>query len=224
MSLAYIDTPAPVYAAGDTPGDALVLEIAEAPDWTTGASATWELEGGTEPAAAIASVTYDSGPDPATVTLGIDASAVAAAGVLVVRIYLEGEGTEREALAPYRIPVESLEGPWLSLAELREEWADAPENNRVLFAISRAAIRAILRWAPNNPNDPATPDADSYRRAHVMHSRATWQAATGTTSDTLGDGEFAVTIYPLDWHVKNVLRGKTAPDSEAGAAADWGGF
>lgn len=203
MSNAYIETTAPAFVAGDAPVAPLELTIADAPEGTTGASATWELETGSAPAVDIAGVTFADG----VVSFALPAAAVADAGVVAVLVTLTAPGGS-ERLEPLRVAVEPASSKFLTLAELRSRWADAPEDNATLYDLSQSAIEAILDWAPDDPDDPETPTRSQYRKAHKMQCVSAWNAETGTTSDTLGDGEYAVTIYPLDWHVKNTLRSR----------------
>lgn len=204
MSNAYIETSAPSFVVADVPLVPLELTITDAPDGTTGASVTWELEDGSADPVNIGGATFVDG----VVTFSLPAEALADAGVVAVAVTLTTDAGGRERLEPLRIPVEPPSSKFLTLAELRARWADAPEDNATLYDLSQAAIASILDWAPDDPDDPEAPSRSRYRRAHVMQARAAWQASTGTTSDQLGDGEFAVTIYPLDWHVKNTLRGR----------------
>lgn len=204
MSNAYIETSAPSFVVADVPLVPLELTITDAPAGTTGASVTWELEDGSADPANIGGATFEDG----VVTFSLPAEALADAGVVAVAITLTTDAGGRERLEPLRIPVEPSSSKFYTLGELRGKWADAPEDNATLYDLSQAAIGQILDWAPDDPDDPKTPTRSRYRRAHLMQVRAAWQAATGTTSDQLGDGEFAVTVYPLDWHTKNTLRGR----------------
>lgn len=206
MSSAFLATPAPSYVAGDTPATPLELTVTDAPATTSGASATWELEAGDTEPATIDGVTYESG----VVTLTLPAGAVATEGVVAVLVTLTTTAGGVERLEPLRVAVEPASSFFLTLAELRSRWADAPEDNAELYDLSSTSITQILRWAPDDPDDPERPTRSQYRKAQLQQCRASWNASAGTISEQVGDGEYATPVYPLDWHVKNTLRSRDA--------------
>ncbi|MFC4632117.1 hypothetical protein ACFO6V_28000 [Promicromonospora alba] len=92
-------------------------------------------------------------------------------------------------------------------ALITEVWADAPTFNvNALTAYLEAAHTQCVAYAPALVDDADIPQ--SYLLAEIMQARALANSMTAGTADQFGDG-FAVTVYPMDWNVKNLLRPKT---------------
>lgn len=99
---------------------------------------------------------------------------------------------------------------WASLADARAEWADAvtmddPELERYL----QAAYEQCVEFAPEL-DDGQTLIPARLVQAQVMQARAIWRAVKAGDGDQIGPDGLTVTVYPMDWTVKNLLRPRRA--------------
>lgn len=102
---------------------------------------------------------------------------------------------------------------WLDTEDVRSQWLDAPVNDDELADLLKAAWEQCAAYAPEAvgittgavvlASVPA-----SYKRAQLMQARALYRALIAGSNDQLGSGEFGVTVFPMDWTVKNLLRPK----------------
>lgn len=98
---------------------------------------------------------------------------------------------------------------WLSadvpadLALLAELWPDSVALDSVTLAhLLDVARSACAAYAPQTPADiPA-----SWRQAQAMQARALSRAGVVGPGDQLGTEGITVTVYPLDWTVRQLLR------------------
>lgn len=97
--------------------------------------------------------------------------------------------------------LETLEAYWPNVAEV-----PADSIGRYLAA----AARQCEEFAPALPAEPA-PLPDGYHLAQAMQARALWRSGTVGGGDQYGGGEFTVTVFPMDWTVKALLRPKRGP-------------
>ena len=95
-----------------------------------------------------------------------------------------------------------------------EEWADAPSDVVVLASYLTEAHEQCLAFLPQLPDAdgvywPVIPDPvpASFRRAQLLQARALQRSAVAGVGDQVGT-EFPVTVFPMDWTVKNLLRPK----------------
>lgn len=99
---------------------------------------------------------------------------------------------------------------WLTPEEARTEpyWPECEvEEDDALARLLAAARTACEAFAPSLEEGADVPE--HYRLAQAAQARAIWRAGGGTTDGTdLGGTEYAVTVYPLDWNVKALLRPK----------------
>lgn len=51
-----------------------------------------------------------------------------------------------------------------------------------------------------------TPIPERWRQAQGLQARALYRSSTAAAGDTLGEDGFTVTVYPMDWNVKALLR------------------
>lgn len=63
--------------------------------------------------------------------------------------------------------------------------------------------------------DAYAPDADvipdNYVHAQVLQARALWRASIAGRDDQIGMDGMTVTVFPMDWTVKALLRPKRGP-------------
>lgn len=95
----------------------------------------------------------------------------------------------------------------LSQAPFASVWtdgADLDEDTAELFLAS--ARDQCVAFAPAPTGDEDAPVPQSFRLAQVMQARALWRSGKAGSGDQIGGGEFAVTVFPMDWTVKRLLR------------------
>lgn len=125
---------------------------------------------------------------------------LSSAGVNILRVKL---GTQ--ALTPLRFAVESGD-QWVSIEEARDKWRDAPESDTALFELLETARITCVAFAPELAEGTAVPL--NYRAANLMQARNQWNASKVDPNGQVGADGFQITIFPLDWAVKALLRPK----------------
>jgi hypothetical protein len=93
---------------------------------------------------------------------------------------------------------------WLTVEELRDRWPDAPIDDAEAEDFMDAAFEQCVTFL----NDPEAEGTPSRRLALVMQTRSVWRA-TEADSNEIGPEGFAITAFPMDWQVKNLLRPKS---------------
>lgn len=180
------------YARGDVPSAPVTIELDTEHAWTA-------VE------ASLGTATIDG----TTVTLTLPA--LEDAGLVTVRLVVSDGAGKRETVDEVVIAVEDPDDGWNSIARIRSKWADAPDDDAYLYELMLSARRDCKRNQP--AADPATAtdpeDANAYRLAEQLQTIARWTASRATNTDRLGDDVTGVTVFPMDWHVKQLLRPKT---------------
>lgn len=195
------------YVIGDIPADALEVDVSEAgPSSLYGAaSVTLHKPDGTV-AADFGSLPVP--PDGVLLVPFGTTSAFTVAGLHEVRVVLttgEGATLRRETVPAVPVVVEAPDG-WHSLESARADWRDAPYEDAPLFSVLASAKDQCLAFAPAVDVVPAR-----YRQAQLMQARALWNSGHVNSDGNLGsEGGFTVTVFPMDWTVKNLLRPKRA--------------
>lgn len=185
---------------GDRPAETLEVTPLLDLERYTSATGTVHRPDGTE--AGVATVTLDVD------TLDLDLSAITfdVAGVWEVRITVTGEaGTRR--VAPVQVVVQDEDTGWHNLDSARRaDWPDAVEMNDItLWRLLETAKGDVLEFAPVLAEGAAIPTR--YQAAQLMQARNRWNSALANpaTGDSGLDG-FTLTVFPLDWQVKQLLR------------------
>lgn len=136
------------------------------------------------------------------------------AGVNRLRVSLGGQ-----ALAPISFVVEPPT-EWLTIEDARDRWRDATASDVELYELLESARVQCEAFAPTLPEnieyDEELPLVGSsphrvpihYRHAQLMQARNMWNAAKVDPKGHVGADGFAVTIFPMDWAVKALLRPK----------------
>jgi hypothetical protein len=106
-----------------------------------------------------------------------------------------------------------MAGPlWFGDDVLTDFWPDCPSDPGVADTLLIAAQRQCEEYAPALPLDEdgiyINPVPENYQLALVMQARALWQSMVSDTQDGIGEGGFRVTVFPMDWTVKALLRPK----------------
>lgn len=104
-------------------------------------------------------------------------------------------------------------GAWLTADEIADVWDDAPDNP--LLSMVVAAARSDCRHYAVVPIDTLDTDDEaqddlisSFHMAQLMQTRNTWNASRVDADGGMGDGDFVIRPFPLDWQVKAKLRPK----------------
>lgn len=100
--------------------------------------------------------------------------------------------------------------------DVSTEWRDAPSDDDVLARYLNSAYDQCLAFLPH-ARDALTgelvpvvpsPVPDRLRLAQIMQARALYNGVITGANDQQGEGSFGVTVFPMDWSVKNLLRPK----------------
>ena len=102
---------------------------------------------------------------------------------------------------------------WLdagNITEVRGYWPGADEVDLDELALLLASARVqCAAFAPDLGDDVTVPA--NYRHAQVLQARALYRAGMAGSNDQIGlDGQ-SVTVFPMDWTVKSLLRPKRGP-------------
>lgn len=93
---------------------------------------------------------------------------------------------------------------WATKEQARLLWADAPLDDELLDSYLDAAGQQCEAFAPALSVDAVVPER--YVVGQVMQARAIYRSLRAGSNDQMGAEGFAVTVFPLDWNVKALLR------------------
>lgn len=113
-------------------------------------------------------------------------------------------------------PEETVEGPYWPQCDL------ALDELAMLLTSARIQCEA---YAPDVRYAESVPDAvdivldadgvatsakvpESWRQAQAFQARALWRSGQAGGSDQIGGDGLTVTVFPMDWSIKNLLRPK----------------
>lgn len=103
---------------------------------------------------------------------------------------------------------------WVDTDKLNE-WRDAPSDENTLARYLSAAYGQCLDFLPQRRDEagelqPVIPDPvpDRLVLAQIMQARALYNGVITGRDDQMGEGSLGVTVFPMDWSVKNLLRPK----------------
>ncbi len=103
---------------------------------------------------------------------------------------------------------------WVNTDEL-DEWRDAPSDEPTLARYLGAAYGQCLDFLPQQRDETGalvpvvpTPVPDRLVLAQIMQARALYNGVVTGTDDRQGIDGSGVTVFPMDWAVKNLLRPK----------------
>ncbi|KFD43150.1 hypothetical protein IU11_14000 [Cellulosimicrobium sp. MM] len=103
---------------------------------------------------------------------------------------------------------------WVTFEEARAQWPDAPVDDDELGEYLLAAYDQCIAYSGYSV---AAVAYSRHRRAQIMQARALWRAAEAGDNNGLGPDGFTVTVFPMDWTVKSLLRPKTPGSIHFGA-------
>ena len=129
-------------------------------------------------------------------------------GIYRLRVTLTGTGT-RATLPDLRIVVQDPASEWHTLDSLRDDWTDAEDISDVmLWSVLELAREQVLEFAPVVAVDDPVPSR--YVDAQRIQARNIVTAGRVSPDGGSGEGDFVIRPFPLDWHVRQILRPKSA--------------
>jgi len=149
----------------------------------------------------------DVNAEPPIITVTFPTDPFTVGGHYSLRLTLEAP-TFTEPVDPVTLVVQTHDG-WLTLQQARDLWPQAPDDDVTLSMLLTSAKVACVAFAPIILPDAVIPE--NYRQAQFQQARSLWLAMSATTESRIGDEQFAVTVYPLDWNVKQLLRPRGIP-------------
>lgn len=197
------------YYTGDIPAEDIVIAPArdeEPIDLTlfdeAATETVWRAYDG-ETIPAEFAVTFD---DALLVVEWPESSPFDEAGLYTLAITLVSDDPpRRERLAPLYVVAQADDG-WHTIDSARQEWyTGAPSLDRRLFQLLQMAKQQVVEFAPALADNEPVPA--NYAEAQLMQARNLWNAGrVDPSAGGLGDEEFVIRPFPLDWIVKQVLR------------------
>jgi hypothetical protein len=107
-----------------------------------------------------------------------------------------------------RFVVEDVASGWLTLAEIRQEWRDAPSLDVVLWRLLEVARVQVLAYTPEPVPVLPTPNLIAAQREQA---RDVWnQTKTDPASIGIGDDVLAIRPFPMSPWIKDMIRPKRA--------------
>ena len=106
-------------------------------------------------------------------------------------------------LDPQAVPLPTPTG-WHTPDSARDGWLDAPDDDDQLWELLESARIQCEAYGP----PVASPVPVNYRQAQLMQARNLWQSVRQDPGNQLGPDGMAITVFPLDWIVKALLRPK----------------
>lgn len=129
-------------------------------------------------------------------------------GIHRIRVTLTSDGGYRQRIPDVSLVVQRPDADvWHTLDSVREEWPDAEYIDDVpLWRVLELARTQVLDFAPALVDPDIVPDR--YRDAQRVQARNIWNAAKVSPDGTVGTDDFVIRPFPLDWHVKQIIRPK----------------
>lgn len=98
---------------------------------------------------------------------------------------------------------------WHDETTARATWRDAPASAELLELLETSkeqCIQYATDLPPTEYVEPVEGISASWRMAHLLQARALQVAKRAGNQDTLGMDGMTVSVKPMDWHVKQLLR------------------
>ncbi len=97
---------------------------------------------------------------------------------------------------------------WASLEDARAQWEDAVTmDDAELLSYLQSAYEQCVEFAPALAAD-VVDIPRRYVQAQVMQARAIWRSLSAGDDNGIGPDGLTVTVFPMDWTVKALLRPK----------------
>lgn len=156
-----------------------------------------------DPAGHVVAVQPSPFIDGDTIIVTVPVGTFTVPGVYTLVPRLVGRGSVTLPSAP--IVVQADDG-WQSLESARANWSEAPESDADLYRLLDVARIQCEEFAPAFiGRAPA-----NFRQAQLLQARALWNSGHVKQDDQFGGGQMTVTVFPMDWTVKALLRPKRA--------------
>lgn len=97
---------------------------------------------------------------------------------------------------------------WHDPDSAQAEWPDAPLDDAIIAELLDVARAEVIAYAPVLADPSAVPA--TYRVAQLMQARAIWNSQNANPAGELGGEGFAIRFYPLDGHIRQLLRPRRA--------------
>lgn len=194
------------YYVNDIPAEALVLDPPETIviDDYAGAIAAM-----IDPAGVSTSVPASILDGMVVVDLPNDSTLFATAGVHRLRVTLNDPAGYVQRIPDVPLVVQDEADEWHTLDTIRAEWPDAEHIPDVsLWEILEVAKGQVVEFAPAIA--AGAPIPIEWKTAQRVQSRNIWNAARVAPDGTTGQDDFVIRPFPLDWHVRQILRPKRA--------------
>lgn len=125
-------------------------------------------------------------------------------GIYRLRVILTGPSA-RVTLPDVRIVAQDPDSEWHTLDTVREDWPDAEDiPDPLLWSVLELARGQILEFGPTLAEDAPVPHR--YREGQRVQARNIVTAARVQPDGGMGTDDFVVRPFPLDWHVKQIVR------------------
>lgn len=191
----------PTFMSGDEPSPSTLAVLIEDDEWVDSVTAL-VLSSHAEEIEGVTAVYADE-----AVTVTWPADPFTEAGLHYLSLTFVGED-QTETVSALPFVVEQAASQWVSLTQARVMWADAPDDDVALFHVLDAAHTAVIEYAP--AIEEGSPIPPSYRQAQLMQARSIWTAQRGDKDGSqFGAEGIVIPVFPLDWHVRQLLRPKT---------------
>lgn len=127
-------------------------------------------------------------------------------GVYRLRVRLVGaDGSQ--GIPDLAFVVQDPDEQWHTLDSLRREWPDAEYiADATLFELLEVARVQCVAFARALAADEGVPV--TYCKGQAMQTRNLWNASKVAPDGGVGQDDFIIRPFPLDWHVKAILRPK----------------
>jgi len=126
-------------------------------------------------------------------------------GIYRIRVTLTN-ATASQRLPDVRVVAQDPDSEWHTLDSIREDWPDGEGiSDATLWTLLEIVRQQIAEFGTTLTGTAAL-DATVY--AQRVQVRNTWNAAKVSPAGEFGGDEFVIRPFPLDWHVKQILRPK----------------
>jgi len=96
---------------------------------------------------------------------------------------------------------------WVDTQEDLAKWPDANRDMDGLAQYLQAAYEQCLEFLPPADVEPLPdPIPERFVLAQLLQARALYRSAIAGSNDQIGPDGMSVTVFPMDWTVKNLLR------------------
>jgi len=99
---------------------------------------------------------------------------------------------------------------WVTTDQAEALWADAANlDPEVLELLLESAHTDCVAFLPDGADDTADEDVPAnWKLAEVYQARSRYNAVLAGGDNQVGDDGQSITVFPLDWQVKQLLRPK----------------